>query len=36
MLDAEGKIEFTSKMHTVLDQAMTMVFVNKKDSAYTL
>lgn len=23
-------------MHTVLDQAMTMVFVNKKDSAYTL
>lgn len=36
MLDSQGKIDFTSKMHTVLDQAMTMVFVNKKDSAYTL
>lgn len=36
LLDAQGKVDFTSKMHTVLDQAMTMVFVNKKDSAYTL
>lgn len=28
MLSQEGKVDFTAKLHTVLDQAMTMVFVN--------
>lgn len=35
-LDDKAKIEFVAGLHTRLDRAMTMVFVNRKDSAHAL
>lgn len=36
MLSNEDKVDFIAKMHTMLVTAMTMVFVNQKDSAVKL
>lgn len=35
-LSPEEKVDFVEKLHTKLSQVMTMVFVNKKESALVL
>ena len=36
LLKEAEKIDFVAKLHTNLERAMTMVFVNRKDSATKL
>lgn len=36
MLSKEEKLDFVTRLHTELDQAMTMVFVNEKKTAENL
>ena len=35
-MEEQEKVQFVCKLHTNLDRAMTMVFVNRKDSATKL
>jgi len=36
LLPAKDKTDFIANLHSKLDRAMTMVFVNRKDTATTL
>ena len=36
MRDEQRKLDFVVMLHTELDRAMTMLFVNRKDTAMTL